>query len=68
MPDRVNILPSIWALRIKQFPDARVRKFKVCFCDSGDQQVEVEDYLEKYAPVVSLLTVRMLLVMSLILG
>ena len=64
----VNILPNTWTLRIKQFQDDKLREFKVRFCVPGDWQVKGVDYFEKYVPVVSWLTVRMLLVMSLNLG
>ncbi len=68
LPEGANVLPSTWALRIKRYPDGRVRKFKARFCARGDKQVEGVDYFEKYAPVVSWSTVRMLLVMSIDLG
>ena len=68
LPEGANVLPSTWALRIKRFPDGRVCKFKARFCARGDRQVEGVDYFDKYAPVVSWSTVRMLLVLSLNLG
>ena len=68
LPEGANILPSTWALKIKRYPDGRVNKFKARFCARGDRQVEGVDYFEKFAPVVSWSTVRMLMVLSLNLG
>ena len=65
LPDRVNILSSILAFRINRFPDSRVRKSKARFCAHGDRQMDGVEYFKKYAPVVSWLTVRMMLVISL---
>ena len=65
LPEGANILPSTWALKVKRFPDGRVRKIKGRFCARGDRQVEGVDYFEKWAPVVSWSTVRMLLALSL---
>ena len=59
-----KILPSTWALKIKHYPDGRLRKFKARFCVRGDCQTEGIDYFDKYAPVVSWSTVRLLSIMS----
>jgi hypothetical protein len=64
LPNGANVLPSTWALRIKRYPDGRLRKFKARFCARGDRQVEGVDYFDKWAPVISWSTVRMLLCMS----
>jgi hypothetical protein len=64
LPTGANVLPSTWVLRIKRFPDGRLRKFKARFCARGDRQIEGVDYFDKWAPVVSWSTVRMLLCMS----
>ena len=41
----MNILQSIWAFKIKRFPDGLIKKFKACFCAPGDQQLEGIDFL-----------------------
>ena len=64
LPQGAKVLPSTWAYQIKRFPDGRHRKFKARFCVRGDRQVEGVDYTEKYSPVVSWSTVRMLLCLS----
>jgi Reverse transcriptase (RNA-dependent DNA polymerase) len=68
VPEGANILPSTWVLRIKRYPDGRFRKVKARFCARGDRQIEGVDYFEKYAPVVSWTTVRLLLCMSITQG
>jgi hypothetical protein len=64
LPATVNVLPSTWAFKIKRYPDGRLRKFKARFCARGDRQVEGIDYFEKYAPVVSWTTVRLMISLS----
>jgi hypothetical protein len=64
----MNIIPSTWAFRCKRFPDGLVRKLKSRFCARGDKQIEGVDFFETYAPVVNWQTVRLMLVMSLLMG
>ena len=64
LPPGANILPGTWAFKLKRFPDGRARKFKARFCARGDRQIENQDYTEKFAPVVSWSTVRMMLCLS----
>jgi hypothetical protein len=64
LPERANVVPGTWALKIKRFPDGRFREFKARFCVRGDWQVEGIDYFSTYAPVVQWLTVRMMLILS----
>ena len=66
--DWMKVLPSTWVFRCKRFPDGTVKKLKARFCVRGDQQVEGIDFFETFAPVVSWITVRLLLALSLILG
>ena len=63
----MNVLDSIWAFKIKRFPDGTLRKLKARFCVKGFQQIEGVDYFETYAPVVFWIMVRIMLVLSLIL-
>jgi hypothetical protein len=51
MPSGANLLPSTWALKIKRYPDGRMRKNKARFCVRGDRQIAGVDYFESYAPV-----------------
>lgn len=66
--DWMNVLPSTWAFRCKRFPDGTVRKLKARFCVRGDMQIEGVDYFDTYAPVVNWQTVRLMLILSIILG
>jgi hypothetical protein len=64
----MNVLPSTWAFKCKRFPDGTVRKLKARFCVRGDRQIEGIDFFETFAPVVSWTTVRLMLILSVILG
>jgi hypothetical protein len=64
----MNVLPSTWAFKCKRFPDGRVRKLKARFCVRGDRQIEGVDYFDTFAPVVNWTTVRLMLILSVILG
>ena len=37
-PD-MNVIDSMWAFRLKRFPDGMIKKFKARFCARGDQQL-----------------------------
>ena len=63
-----NVLQSTWAFKKKRYPDGELKKYKARFCVRGDQQIEGLDVFETYAPVVSWITVRILLVLSIVLG
>ena len=65
---KANILPSTWAFKCKRYPDGRVKKLKARWCIRGDRQIEGVDFFETYAPVVSWSTVRLLLILSIVLG
>ena len=64
----MNSIPGTWAFKHKQCPDASVCKHKAWFCAHGDMQIEGVDHFETFAPVVNWTTVRLLHVLSLILG
>ncbi len=38
--DDINVLQTIWAFKIKCFPDGLIKKFKALFCACGDQQLK----------------------------
>jgi hypothetical protein len=61
------VLSGVWALKRKRYPDGSIRKLKARYCARGFEQVEGVDYFETFAPVVMWLTVRLLLIMSILL-
>ena len=63
-PGGENILYPAWAFRKKRYPDGSLKKYKARLCVRGDQQIEGVDVFETYASVVSRITVRLLLVLS----
>lgn len=65
--DDMNVINSIWAFKLKRFPDGMVKKFKARFCARGDQQLEGVDFFETYAPVVQWTTVRLMLILEILL-
>ena len=65
--DGMNVIDSIWAFKIKRYPDGTAKKFKARFCARGDQQLEGIDFFETYAPVVQWTTVRLLLILEVLL-
>ncbi len=50
--DITNVLPSIWAFKVKQYPDGTIKKFKGCFCARGDKQIKGIDFFKTYSPIV----------------
>ena len=61
-----KVLKSVWAFKIKRFPDGTMRKLKARFCVRGDMQVAGVDYFDTYAPVAQWSTIRMMLILSLV--
>jgi hypothetical protein len=64
----MKVISGVWALKRKRYPDGRVRKLKGRYCARGFEQVEGVDYFETFSPVVMWLTVRLLLIMSILLN
>ena len=64
----MNVIDSIWAFKLKRYPDGLIKKFKARFCARGDQQLEGVDFFETYAPVVQWTTVRLLLILEILLN
>jgi hypothetical protein len=60
----MNVLPSTWAFKIKQYPDGHVKKFKARFCARGDRQKEGIDYFKMWAPVVQWSTVCIVMILA----
>ena len=66
--DWMNVLPSTWAFKCKRYPSGAIRKLKARFCARGDRQLEGVDFFDTFAPVVNWTTVRLMLILSIILG
>ncbi len=63
-----NVIHLTWAFKCKRFPDGLIKKFKACFCDRGDMQLEGVDFFETYAPVVQWTTIRLMFILEVLLG
>jgi hypothetical protein len=59
---------AIWSFKCKRAPDGRIIKHKARLCAHGSMQVHGEHFWETYSPVVKMTTVRLMLVLSLLLG
>ena len=66
----MTVIPVTWLFQIKRFLSGLICKYKARLCERGDlQQDNTEPYLDSlYAPVVTWAIVRLLLILSLILG
>ena len=60
----MKVLGAIWEFWCTLFSDGMVRKLKVWFYVRGDQQVEGIDFFEICIPVVSWITIHLLLILS----
>ena len=63
-----KILGSTWVFKRKRYPDGSVKKLKARLVARGDQQIEGVDYFDSFSPVVQWSTIRLLLIMSIMLG
>ena len=63
----MNVINSIWAFKLKHYPDGTAKKFKTRFCTRGDQQLEGIDFFESYAPVIQWTTIHLLLILEVLL-
>ena len=63
-----KIIPTMWVFRRKRTPDGEIKKFKGRFTVRGDLQEKTADDEDSYAPVAQWSSIRIMLVMSLIIG
>ena len=66
LPKGAKTILSVWAFKVKRYPDGRVLKHKARLNAHGGMQRWGVDYWETYAPVVNWISVRLLLVLSII--
>jgi len=64
----MNVVSSVWAFKRKRYPDGSIRKLKARICARGFEQIEGVDYFETFAPVVQWMTVRLVLIMTILLN
>ena len=68
MRPKQKVISGVWAFKRKRYPDGTVRKLKARYCARGFEQQQGIDYFETFAPVVMWLTVRLLLIMSILMN
>jgi hypothetical protein len=66
-PELARLLSSIWSYCWKRNPLGKILKHKSCICVDGSQQLQGRDNWKVYAPVVSLPTIHLTLLLSTIL-
>jgi hypothetical protein len=64
----MNVVSSVWAFKRKRYPDGSIRKLKARICARGFEQIEGADYFETFAPIVQWMTVRLVLIMTILLN
>eukprot|EP00957_Ditylum_brightwellii_P035099 2661190-Ditylum_brightwellii.AAC.1 len=52
LPESVKVIPTTWAIKIKQFPSSAFRSFKARFSVRGDLQKKAVNDIDIYSPVV----------------
>lgn len=67
LPPKAKTILAIWSFKRKRRPDGSITKHKARLCAHGGMQRWGENYWETYAPVVNWLSVRTLLVLSILL-
>ena len=68
IPKGHKTILAIWSFKRKRFPDGSINKYKSRLCAHGGMQQWGVDYWETYAPVVNWLSVRLLLILSVVHG
>eukprot|EP00957_Ditylum_brightwellii_P078385 5960284-Ditylum_brightwellii.AAC.1 len=51
LPESVKVIPTTWAMKIKQFPSGAFRSFKARFYVRGDLQKKAVNDIDTYSPV-----------------
>ena len=64
LPIGAKTILAIWSFNRKRFPDSRIQKYKARICAHGGMQTWGENYWETYAPVVNWLSVRTMMILS----
>jgi hypothetical protein len=64
----MNVVSSVWAFKRKRYPDGSIRKLMARICARGFEQIEGINYFETFAPVVQWMTVRVILIMTILLN
>ena len=64
LPPGIKTVLVIWSFKRKRYPDGRIHKYKARVCAHGGIQTWGDNYWETYAPIVTWLSVRTLLILS----
>ena len=64
----MNVISSVWAFNRKRYHIRSVIKLKARICARGFEQEHGVDYFETFAPVVQWMTVRIMLIFTILIG
>ena len=64
VPKNQKLISAVWSFKRKRLADGRIDRYKARLCAHGGQQVYGINYWETYAPVVSWMTVRLMLTLT----
>jgi len=66
LPKGAKTILSVWAFKLKRFPDGQIMKHKARLNAHGGMQRWGVDYWETYAPVVNWISVRLMMAITII--
>jgi len=64
----IKTIKAVWSFKRKRLPDGTITKHKARLCAHGGMQIEGVHFWDTYSPVVQMTTVRLLLILTLLLG
>ncbi len=64
----IKTIKTVWSFKRKRLPDGTITKHKARLCAHGGMQIEGVHFWDTYSPVVQMTTVRLLLILTLLLG
>ncbi len=64
----IKTIKAIWIFKRKRLPDGTITRHKARLCAHGGMQIEGVHFWDTYSPVVQMTTVRLLLILTLLLG
>lgn len=64
----MNVIDSIWIIRLNWFPGMMIKKFNTHVCVRGDQPLKDIAFCENYAPVGQWTLVKMMLILEILIN
>jgi hypothetical protein len=64
LPPGTKTIMVIWSFKRKHFPEGTLNKHKACLCAHGGKQTWGQDYWDTHAPIVTWVSVQLLLIVA----